>query len=103
MFAVVLFHLRAMEAIEATLEFELAADEIRAEAEPLEVVAAQWGGLVGETEPLEGFVPRAAVVARSGLLEVNRHRGTMYCGSTGTERAARHLFGFGPKSAERTV
>jgi hypothetical protein len=75
--SVALFQLRAVEAFEAALELELAADEIRGESEPLEIVAAQWGGLVGETEPLEGLVPRAAAVARSGLLEVIRHRDTM--------------------------
>lgn len=80
MLPVALLELRAMEAVEAAFELELVADEIGGKSEPLEVVAAQLGGLVRETEPVEGLAPRAAIVVRSGLLEVGRHRGTMYCG-----------------------
>jgi hypothetical protein len=75
---VALLELRAMEAIEAALELELAAYEVRGESEPLEIIAAQRGGLVRETEPFESLVPRAAVVARSGSFEVIRHRCSMY-------------------------
>ena len=51
-FSLTLLEVDAVEAIDVAHEVELAADQIRSEAEALEVVRIEWSGFIRDTERL---------------------------------------------------